>query len=198
MRLAGFIIKNGRIYEILPKTCYFESISERRRLFFEIINFTMPKSFRFNLQEYDFTNQNIAQIFMQKIVSLLPFWETALLFLMQTNFQFLINLDKVFLYIVYKRILKKNPKKFVSIQPPFIYIDNGKRKVRIHPLWKSNFNKTTIEKEIQIMEKNVEHYIVLPKQNYFYRYKSIYHQNCEILRIVPYSFSFFKRAKAVS
>ena len=108
-----------------------------------------------------------------------------------------INLDTLFLRVVHQRILKKNPPGNVKLTSPFVYIDNGKRKIRVHPIWKSGAYRAAplIEREIETMEPGVEHYLLLPKQQTFRRYRPVKNlgSDKEIMRITPYSFTFCDR-----
>lgn len=115
----------------------------------------------------------------------------------------MLDLDTIFRETVYQRIKREKDKK-VTLDSPYIHIDQHGVRTTIYPKWKRvsrdslNSRKNDIELGFELLQKQeVEQcYLVYPKTDNFQKHITILDQTKEKeLKMIPYSFTFCTRHK---
>lgn len=117
------------------------------------------------------------------------------------DIEMMMDLDMLFTQTVYKRIPREGDKK-VTLEPPYIHINQNGITTRLYPQWKRIDPKhlETRSKEISkgladIATQKVDQcYIVYPKTENFQRHIRVKHSNSvDEIKLIPYSFTFCNR-----
>jgi hypothetical protein len=117
--------------------------------------------------------------------------------------EMMLDLNEIFTRTVYERI-KQEVNKKVTLDLPYIHIDQNGVRTRLYPQWKHvNSDKigqrnSDIEKGFaQLQNDKVDQcYLVYPKRDNFKRHITIQKDDTQTLKMIPYSFSFiYKQEK---
>lgn len=213
-RFVGFITKEERVCEILPKAFGLRNRADRRWLVLEMLNGYLPEATHFGeVEKRTCAAHDLHAICYDKLLELSEHddgYEAlrrySAMFSRDGKFELRLNLDDAFLRLVYRRILLKHPAEAVSMHRDHIMIDNGVRTV-IHPVWKHTRTDDTLGHRRMVHEglqrfKGSDHdqiYLVYPKNDDFRRHIPIRTTGGDMeqermLKLVPYSFSFCSKS----
>ncbi|WP_428738811.1 hypothetical protein [Sulfurimonas sp.] len=115
----------------------------------------------------------------------------------------MLDLDALFTQTVYQRIKREKDKK-VTLDAPYIHIDQKGVRTSIYPRWKKvdkssmNLRKDDIEEGFeQLQNKEVDQcYLVYPKTDNFQKHITVMNQSKEKeIKMIPYSFTFCTRER---
>ncbi len=116
--------------------------------------------------------------------------------------ELMLDLDDVFTQTIYRRIKKEENKK-VTLDAPYIHIDQNGVRTRLHPRWKhvdpKNLQKR--DKDIsdgfkQLNNEEIDQcYLVYPKTENFKRHILVKGESSNQLKMIPYSFTFCNKEK---
>lgn len=114
--------------------------------------------------------------------------------------EMMLDLNEIFSRTIYNRI-KKEENKIVTLNTPYIHIDQDGVKTRLHPRWKHVNPKNLKSRKDDIDEgfselKNDEIdqcYLVYPKTENFKRHIMLKGESSDQLKMIPYSFTFCNR-----
>lgn len=113
-----------------------------------------------------------------------------------------LDLDSLFARTVYRRI-KREPSKRITLDMPYIHIDQHGVKTRIHPRWKQvdpkqlQRRKEDIDSGLQqLCEEDIDQfYLIYPKTEVFQRHIQVKNEQTDQLKMIPYSFTFSLKDK---
>ena len=214
-RFVGFITKEAKVCEILPKAFGLKCKADKRRLVLEMLNAYLPEAAHFgDAEKRACAGQDLCSICYDKLLELSDLEDGyevlrrySALFSRDGKFELRLNLDDAFLRLVYRRILLKQSAESVTIHRDHIVIDNGVRTL-IRPVWKHTKTSDTLGHRRMVHEglqrfKGSDHdqlYLVYPKNDDFKRHIPIQTtgggmEEERMLKLVPYSFSFCSQSK---
>lgn len=119
--------------------------------------------------------------------------------------EMMLDLNEIFTQTVYRRI-KQEINKTVTLDAPYIHIDQHGVKTRLYPRWKhvdpknlQNRNRDINDGFTQLNNEEIDQcYLVYPKTENFKRHILVKGELSTQLKIIPYSFTFCNRKKAIS
>ncbi|MEA2110784.1 MAG: hypothetical protein U9P71_01920 [Campylobacterota bacterium] len=114
----------------------------------------------------------------------------------------MLELNKVFTHTVYERI-KREANKKITLDMPYIHINQDGITTRLHPRWKHVNPKNLQRRENDIEdgflqlegEEIDQYYLVYPKTDTFKRHIKVENESLQHLKMIPYSFTFCNRSK---
>lgn len=114
-----------------------------------------------------------------------------------------LDLDTLFARTVFRRI-KREPSKRVTLDMPYIHIDQHGVRTRLHPRWKSvdperlECRHDEIAEGLrQLQDEGIDQcYLVYPKTDTFRRHIQVSAEHTDQLKMIPYSFTFSLREKS--
>ncbi len=257
MRKIGFSPYKKRTKEVLPKTYKVGEREQQRKMFFTLINDSLPKEARISLKNTQLFQHDLLTIFTDKVQSFFQLYrlrpersqsvrriytqESQLFdqffkqchdakaqfmtkslffdqeFKMQERYkhpaaelirqffngkdvEMMLDLDSLFRQTVYRRI-KKEAGKRVTLDTPYIHIDQHGTRTRLHPRWKHVDPKDLGKRDgdigegfTQLKEEEIDQcYLVYPKTDTFKRHITVEDGTSERLKMIPYSFTFCNR-----
>lgn len=116
------------------------------------------------------------------------------------DIEMMLDLNEIFTKTVYSRI-KKEANKKVTLETPYIHIDQHGVRTRLYPRWKhidpKNLQKRHKDIDDGLKQLNNEEidqcYLVYPKTDSFKRHIMVKGNTSKQLKMVPYSFTFCSR-----
>lgn len=113
-----------------------------------------------------------------------------------------LDLDTLFATTVFRRI-KREPSKRITLDMPYIHIEQDGVRTRLHPRWKSvdperlECRRGEIEEGLrQLRDDAIDQcYLVYPKTDLFRRHIQVKDAYTNQLKMIPYSFTFSLREK---
>ena len=114
----------------------------------------------------------------------------------------MLDLDTLFAHTVFRRI-RREPSKTITLDPPYIHIDQHGVKTRLHPRWKQ-VDPRRLEQRREDIEQGLQQlkhdgidqcYLVYPKTERFQRHIQIKNGETDQLKMIPYSFTFSQKEK---
>lgn len=72
MRKIGFTLTNHRTKEILPHSYHIHSLSDRRKMFFSMLNTMLPQKAQMNVSHCKKVKQDVYTLLREKVMSFLP------------------------------------------------------------------------------------------------------------------------------
>ncbi|WP_294967182.1 hypothetical protein, partial [Sulfurimonas sp.] len=116
--------------------------------------------------------------------------------------EMMLDLNEVFTKTVYSRI-KKESDKNVTLDAPYIHIDQNGIRTRLYPRWKhvdpknlKQRHKDIDEGLKQLNDKDIDQcYLIYPKTDSFKRHIMVKGESSQHLKMIPYSFTFCNREK---
>ncbi|WP_324172924.1 hypothetical protein [Sulfurimonas sp.] len=116
--------------------------------------------------------------------------------------EMMLDLNEIFTKTIYRRI-KQEKNKTVSLDAPYIHIDQDGIRTRLYPRWKhidpKNLHKRYKDINDGFAQLNNEEidkcYLVYPKTNNFKRHILVKGESSNQLKMIPYSFTFCNRNK---
>lgn len=116
--------------------------------------------------------------------------------------EMMLDLNEIFTKTVYRRI-RKEKNKTVTLDSPYIHINQNGVRTRLHPRWKhidpKNLHKR--DKDIndgftQLNNEEIDQcYLVYPKTENFKRHILVKGESLNQLKMIPYSFTFCNKEK---
>ena len=112
--------------------------------------------------------------------------------------EMMLDLNEIFTRTVYNRIKKEKDKK-VSLDIPYIHIDQHGIRTRLHPKWKNVNAKDIKQRDADIKAafdelktQNIDqYYLVYPKKDSFKQHIIVEDKSSnELIKMIPYSFTF--------
>ncbi|MDD3596535.1 hypothetical protein [Sulfuricurvum sp.] len=128
----------------------------------------------------------------------------ASLMVRNNRIEMLLDLDDLFTQTVFSRIKPQEGTR-LSRDKHFIHISENGRLTRLHPRWKRvhpetlSHRRTHIERAFNEMDSDPidAYYLVYPKMDDFTRHIVIQNHDENLLKIIPYSFTFCTKEKHV-
>lgn len=259
MRKIGFSPYRKRTKEVLPKTYQIGEREQQRKMFFTLINDSLPKEARISLKNRELFQHDLLTIFTDKVQSFFQFYrlrperarplkriyaQESLLFdqffkqcddakaqfmskglffeqrsqmhnsykhpaaeLIRQIFngkdiEMMLDLNTLFRQTVYRRIKREAGKK-VTLDTPYIHIDQHGTRTRLHPRWKHVDPKDLGKRDrdiedgfSQLHKEEIDQcYLVYPKTDTFKRHITLKDGSSERLKMIPYSFTFCNRER---
>lgn len=116
--------------------------------------------------------------------------------------EMMLDLNEVFTKTVYSRI-KQEKDKTVTLDAPYIHIDQHGVRTRLYPRWKhiDPKNLHLRDKDIkegfsQLNNEEIDQcYLVYPKTDNFKRHIMVEGESSNLLKMIPYSFTFCNKGK---
>ena len=116
--------------------------------------------------------------------------------------EMMLDLNEIFTQTVYRRI-KQETDKNVTLDAPYIHIDQHGVRTRLYPRWKHIDPKNLKQrhKDIddglkQLHNEEIDQcYLIYPKTDTFKRHIMVKGESSEQLKMIPYSFTFCNREK---
>ncbi|NOR57437.1 MAG: hypothetical protein GQ474_02830 [Sulfurimonas sp.] len=116
--------------------------------------------------------------------------------------EMMLDLNEIFTQTVYRRI-KQEKDKTVTLDAPYIHIDQHGVRTRLHPRWKHIDPKNLQQrhKDIddglkQLHNEEIDQcYLIYPKTDTFKRHIMVKGESSDLLKMIPYSFTFCNREK---
>lgn len=113
-----------------------------------------------------------------------------------------LDLDTLFAQTVFQRI-KREPSKTITLDPPYIHIDQNGVRTRLHPRWRriDPDRLETHREEIdngfrQLRDEGIDQvYLLYPKTERFQRHIQLKNDRTDQLKMIPYSFTFTQKEK---
>lgn len=114
--------------------------------------------------------------------------------------EMMLDLNEIFRRTIYSRI-KQEINKTVTMDAPFIHIDQGGIRTRLYPKWK-HIDPSNLEQRREdikdgfkdIKDKEVDnYYLVYPKMESFTKHITLEDEVSDKVKIIPYSFSYINR-----
>ena len=114
--------------------------------------------------------------------------------------EMMLDLNEIFTRTIYKRI-KQEINKTVTLDSPYIHINQNGLTTRLHPKWK-NINPENLQARNNDIEDGFKEldkgeidqcYLVYPKTDTFQKHITIQNNTSEQVKMIPYSFSFINR-----
>jgi hypothetical protein len=119
-----------------------------------------------------------------------------------SDIRMMLDLDTLFTQTVFRRI-RREPSKKITLDMPYIHIDQNGVKTRLYPRWKQ-VNPCRLEQRREDIEHGLKQlkddgidqcYLVYPKTERFQRHIQIKNGDTDQLKMIPYSFTFSQRKK---
>ncbi len=116
------------------------------------------------------------------------------------DIEMMLDLNELFTRTVYSRI-KKEINKTITLDMPYIHINQHGVTTRLHPQWKRinpkelNNRKKEIDKSFENLDKEEidQCYLVYPKTDKFKHHITLKDESSKQIKMVPYSFTFINR-----
>ncbi len=114
--------------------------------------------------------------------------------------EMMLDLNEIFTRTIYKRI-KKEINKTVTLDTPYIHINQHGVTTRLHPQWK-HVNPTDLKQRKNDINDGFKHldeneidqcYLVYPKTDTFKKHINIKNESSTALKMIPYSFSYINK-----
>ncbi|MEA3331144.1 MAG: hypothetical protein U9Q29_05555 [Campylobacterota bacterium] len=218
---SQFNLKNAHIF----KNDLLNIFEDRILSFFQFYRFRVEKAQKIVyiykedsllINQYFKQSQNMKMRYMSKSIGFNP--EFKLLYgyshpsidLIQLIFngkeiEMMLDLNEIFTRTVFNRI-KKEENKVVTLDTPYIHITQDGQTTRLHPRWKrvdpknlQNRDRDIDDGLTQLNNKEIDQcYLLYPKTENFKRHILVKGELSTQLKIIPYSFTFCNRKKAIS
>jgi len=116
------------------------------------------------------------------------------------DIEMMLDLNELFTRTVYSRV-KKEINKTITLDMPYIHINQHGITTRLHPQWKRidpqelNSRKEDINRGFENLDKEDidQCYLVYPKTDKFKRHVTLKDESSKQIKMVPYSFTFINR-----
>jgi len=116
------------------------------------------------------------------------------------DIEMMLDLNELFARTVYSRV-KKEINKTITLDMPYIHINQHGVTTRLHPQWKHinpdelNNRKEDINRGFENLDKEEidQCYLVYPKTDKFKRYITLKDESSNQIKMIPYSFTFINR-----
>ncbi|WP_321779565.1 hypothetical protein [Sulfurimonas sp.] len=116
--------------------------------------------------------------------------------------EMMLDLNKIFTQTIYRRI-KQEINKTVTLDTPYIHIDQHGIRTRLYPRWKHvdpknlhKRNKDISEGFTQLNNEEIDQcYLVYPKTENFKRHILVKGESSNQIKMIPYSFTFCNKEK---
>jgi hypothetical protein len=113
-----------------------------------------------------------------------------------------LDLDTLFTHTVFRRI-KREPSKTITLDMPYIHIDQHGVRTRLYPRWKQVDPRRLEQRREdidhgfkQLSDEGIDQmYLLYPKTERFQRHIQLKNSRTDQLKMIPYSFTFTQRKK---
>ena len=206
MRKIGFSPYKGRTKEILPKTCKANEWETQRIVYIYTHESLLFHQFFRRSRDAKVQYMTKGVFFNPEFRMLLgyahPAAELIQLMFNGKEVRMMLDLNILFTQTVYHRIKCEADKK-VTLDAPYIHIDQHGVRTRIYPRWK-HVDPKNLEKRdrdidggfLRLKSEEIDQcYLVYPKTERFRRHITVKNGASEHLKMIPYSFTFCTRER---